>query len=77
MELKDFGYAITVRRVMLNLGRGAAATAAGLSYPFYCELEKGQKNPSLDSLRCIATGLRFESLSAMFRWAEETVANRP
>lgn len=73
MEL-NLGHTIIVRRAVLNISRKQAAEAAGLSYPYWSELEAGTKNPSWDSLVAVAKALRFESLSDFALYAERVAA---
>lgn len=72
----NLGYALAVRRAILGIGRREAATASGLSYPFWCELESGTKNPSWDSLVAITKGLRFQTMSQMVLFVERCAAER-
>lgn len=51
------GRAIAVRRLELGLTRREVASRSGLSYPFVCEIERGEKQPSADSLRALAGAL--------------------
>lgn len=45
---------------------------AGISYKFLGEIERGQQNPSFDSLVKIAAALKV-SLSELFRFEQETL----
>lgn len=60
---------IIIRRTMLGMSRKELAEAAGISYPYLSGIEVGDKDPSMSTLRGLATALRFSSPGAMFQWA--------
>lgn len=76
MEI-NLGYAMTLRRVMLEMSRADVADTAGVSYPFYCEVENGKKCPSWESLTSLSSALRFDRLSEFLRFAEDVTATKP
>jgi transcriptional regulator with XRE-family HTH domain len=77
MKEINLGYVLTLRRAMLGLSRAQAAEAAGISYPFYSELEKNKKVASWETLQGLARAMRFASLSEFARFAEDATASRP
>lgn len=77
MQQIDFGWAVSVRRVMLGMGRRELADRAGISYPYLCELENGVKAPGWETMSGLAIALRFARRSDFLRWMEDLTENRP
>jgi transcriptional regulator with XRE-family HTH domain len=70
-EARRFGYAIVVRRTMMEMKRRELAERADLSYPYVSEIEKGTKEPSAKSLRQLAEALGFASTAELLAWTEQ------
>lgn len=70
---KNLGKAIVLRRVLLDISRRELGTAAGISYPYISEIEKGQKAPALKTMDRIAEALDMTA-SQLFYIAEQIPA---
>lgn len=70
----DISRIVVARRAILGLSRRAVAEAAGISYPYISEIEKGTKDPSGATLRGLAGALRFSTVGAMYAWGEAAEA---
>ncbi len=68
---RRFGYAVVLRRTMLEMKRRDLAERAELSYPYVSEIEKGTKEPSAKSLRQLAEALGFNSTAELLAWTEQ------
>ena len=55
--MNALGTAIRARRRELNLTQGFLANAAGVGTSQICQIESGQKNPSVETLAAIACAL--------------------
>ena len=61
-EVLKLGAHIKARRIELNLSLRDLAAATGLSATFLSKLERGQANPTLDTLRKVSTALKTSIL---------------
>jgi len=61
-EVLRLGAHIKARRIELNLSLRDLAAATGLSATFLSNLERGQANPTLDTLRKVSTALKTSIL---------------
>jgi transcriptional regulator with XRE-family HTH domain len=66
---ESFGRAIQLRRTQLGMSRRDFAIEAGLSYPYVCEMEKGQKEPSAKARRQLLNALRLDPVT-LASWTE-------
>lgn len=68
-----FGLAVRRHRQALNLSQEALAAVAGLHRTYITDIERGARNPSLQSIEklCKALGISFSSL---FQMVDETTA---
>jgi DNA-binding XRE family transcriptional regulator len=64
----SLGYLITVRRTMLRMSRRDLAEASGLSYAYVSNMENGEKDASMASLKKVALSLKFPSVADMLIW---------
>jgi transcriptional regulator with XRE-family HTH domain len=77
------GRVITTRRTALGGKRKELCAAAGISYPYLSEIEKGNKEPAPNILRRLAWALHVEAsqlwadAEAVQRGESITVLNRP
>lgn len=63
------GRAVVIRRVELGLTRKELASAAGLSYPYLAEIERGAKRPSARVLDALAAALHLRPAELLDRAA--------
>ena len=63
------GQSIRIRRMQLRLTQEALGARAGLDRTYVSGLERGERNPSLDSLRKLAVALEWPP-SELLRTAE-------
>jgi len=68
-----FGRTLAVLRVHNGISRSELATAAGISYPYYSEIETGKKEPTLAVIRRLAAALKIP-VSELFRLEERFAA---
>lgn len=67
------GRAIGASRVERGLSRRQLADRAGLSYPYLCQLENGERNCPIGTLALVAAGLGTRASTLLAR-AEELMS---
>ena len=67
-----FGQALHLARTSRRMRREELALASDLSYPYLCQIEQGIKEPSMQSVRKIATALGVRP-SRLFILAEQAI----
>lgn len=72
-ENEALGQQIRARRLQLRMGQREVARATGLSATFISNLERGQANPTLDTLRRVADALN----TPLFRLLADSADTNP
>jgi transcriptional regulator with XRE-family HTH domain len=65
----SFGRAIRERRHALDISQEELAARSGLHRTYLADLERGNRNPSLESIHAVANGLGIQ-VSELFRHVE-------